>query len=235
MNLKIYYVVIALCLFVTSIGFSQAIRFNTYNFSDDFRVDKTQDTYNGEGSELDDNSDLYFGIGYEQNFGKRISISAEINSSMGRIYSESYVTLYEPFLNINTGETETALSYYNFFVSYVELKYISKYFFRENDERSCYLASTLGFKKVNYGYKLQNESDGGLPLKESKLIIPLGFRLGWRGSIEGWFGDGFVGAGLNIGAGVDPKDRVVKAFNKHSTISKIYITAGYCFGIGWAD
>lgn len=235
MKLKINYTVAALLFLIADNGFSQAIRFNIYNFCDDFRINESSDIYNEGGSSLDDNSDFYCGIGYEQNIGDRISISAEINSSMGKIYSESYVSVPESYVNQTSGQTFIGLKDYSLYVSYVELKYISKYFFRENDDRCGYIASTLGFKKVNYGYADQQENQGDLSLKESKLIFPLGLRLGWRGSIDGWFGDGFVGAGLNIRAGAESKDPVIKVFNKNSTISKIYFTAGYSFGIGWAD
>lgn len=235
MKLNIKYAVAVLMMLAGSNGFSQAIRFNTYNYCDDFRVNKSTDIYDEGGSSLDDNSDFYWGIGYEQNVGDRISVSAEINSSLGKIYSESYVSIPEPYVDLTTGQTYTTTKSYNLYVSYVELKYISKYFFKENDDRSGYIASTLGFKKVNYGYSDEEGGEGDLSLKESKLIIPLGLRLGWRGSIDGWFGDGFIGAGLNIGASSEVKDPIIKAFNKNSSISTIYFTAGYSFGIGWAD
>lgn len=225
--------VILLVLF-SSGGFSQAIRFNTYNFCDDFRKKSTK-IGNTTNVYLDEGSDIYFGIGYEQNVNDRISVSGEINTSLGRVYAASELETSVSVTDPITGDVSTQYYRYEFYVSYLELKYISKYFFRSNDERSGYFASTLGFKNINFGYADEYSGAEDIEQKESKLIFPLGVRLGWRGSIDGWFGDGFIGAGINIGAGKEPKDAVVKAFNEGSSISKVYFTAGYCFGIGWAD
>ncbi|MBK7855347.1 MAG: hypothetical protein IPJ79_10955 [Bacteroidetes bacterium] len=148
MKLNIKYAVAVLMMLAGSNGFSQAIRFNTYNYCDDFRVNKSTDIYDEGGSSLDDNSDFYWGIGYEQNVGDRISVSAEINSSLGKIYSESYVSIPEPYVDLTTGQTYTTTKSYNLYVSYVELKYISKYFLKKTMTEADTLPLLLGLKKL---------------------------------------------------------------------------------------
>jgi hypothetical protein len=116
----------------------------------------------------------------------------------------------------------------------------SMYFLSDMTSGS-YIATSLGFRTV----RLQLDpsvwdpnGSFGTPLpawagsSESKITLTqLGLRFGLRSELEGFYGDLYVGFGVNLGE----LDGLLPVYLRSSdwALSRAYVQAGYSFGIGW--
>lgn len=116
--------------------------------------------------------------------------------------------------------------------------YRSMYFFSDNDGGAAFYAGPfVGFRQVSYEvepttYSYYSYDEPGWSRREtgSTTMFPLGLRMGFRGPLDGFSGDIYVGFGFLAG-GSDP----VKApyLDSKDRISRTILQAGYTMGIGW--
>jgi hypothetical protein len=228
MNKKI---IIGLCIFFflynKTILRAQAIRLNLLDYSSVIK-----------GGDV---SGFYAGFGYEQNVGDRIAVSLEYNFS----YLNN-TTEYDQYYNSSYYDNSGNSSYltFDYFIAYPskELAWQSKYFFNDNDEGSWYIASGIAYKSIKYNWGITDiNADYNYPVppelaegkfEESVAVIPLSLKLGYRNSIDGIFGDYFIGINYNTG-GSSPDDVILKNYLQ-GVIRKINFSFGLNFGFGWA-
>ncbi len=146
----------------------------------------------------------FMGYGFDHVVSERSSIGLDLLGSWSSLFSGG------------SGYRETSYLYVSD-ISYrparaiVSLSLRSDFAFSDITDKHVYLGSTAGLTwaraSVNilsmYDSNYNNISPGQLGLKaktaESTILIPLGFRLGFRGGMDGGFADLYVGAGVNIG------------------------------------
>lgn len=218
-------------------SYAQGIKFNTLCWSNDFKSKVDEE------STTNFMSDWYYGIGYEQNIGDKLAVSLCFNSSLGKTFGKEDVnTKYIYYTDINGNENSYPYEYTSY-ISYTGLSYESKYFFNENDDNSMYVSSGIGFKSVKWTFIAA--SDYNIPdslitftagtMIDKTTIIPLSIKIGGRGSMDGWFGDWFLGFNYNLGVDKLPAKQSFKDLEFEKPMHKLAFTAGYSFGIGWAD
>jgi len=182
-------------------------------------------------------TNLFYGIGYEQNFGKRIALSLEYNKGFG-IGENDYVSVRFRDANQEGYDFDYLTT-----LPWSEFAYQAKYFFADNDEDAGYISSGISVRSINARtdvVHLQYDSTyistvgamGGV-IEEKITLFPISIKFGYRGSIDGFFGDYFVGIHLIPGAAgknVAPK---LASLVETKFFSATAITFGMSFGIGW--
>jgi hypothetical protein len=135
--------------------------------------------------------------------------------------------------------------FYGYFVSYSpitrtwSLTLRSLYFL--NDEVSgFYIASSIGYRAVELELDPDVSATGSWVTTQPSWArrsthnggyTQLGFRLGTRSELDGFYGDLFLGLGLNLG---DPDlDLPLYMAQSDWGIKDLYLQAGYSMGIGW--
>jgi hypothetical protein len=218
---RIFFIFLMACPFLIS---AQAIRFNYFGAS---------------YFEVTSKKNYYYGFGYEQNIGSGIAVSLEYNRGYG--FDDEYA-------NLSLDYTENGDIYkvnYSLQMPWTEFSYQSKYFFTGADDNSFYISSGIGLRSVkydihsvdatingNYAYGLFPD---GIETKKITLI-PVSVRLGYRGSIDYWFGDYAIG--LSYIPGASSKETGFSTIDNHSTkanFRNFSFTFSCAFGIGWAD
>lgn len=94
--------------------------------------------------------------------------------------------------------------------------YRSAYHVSDNENASFYLGPTLGFARIG-------EDD---PV----TVVPLGFRMGVRGGLEGFYADLYGGVISNLGAG----SAVSTGDGEVTDTSGLLLVLGLNIGFGWA-
>lgn len=115
------------------------------------------------------------------------------------------------------------------------LTYRSMYFFADNDGGAAFYAGPfIGFRQVTYEVSpttySYDEPSWSRHETGSTTMFPIGMRMGFRGPLDGFSGDIYVGFGFMAG-GSDP----VKApyLDSKDRLSRTILQAGYTMGIGW--
>ncbi len=186
-----------------------------------------------------------YGIGYEQNLHRRISIvvspgfefpsgtddELNYNSSRGLYQYGNEITTID-----FTRKHATS-----------KLTFESRYFFRDNDEASWYMASKISFQKRKETTKILDIGDLNQSVNsfhdievsgeysQNLFITPLSFTLGHRSNLEGFIFD------FNLGYAFLPKNKYELTIPNGSTTDKSIIfysriiTFGLSIGYGWAS
>jgi len=185
----------------------------------------------------------YYGFGYEQNLGTKVAVSLEYNKGYS-LSTVDYTPLsyYEYYDQVGLGYS----FYYGHAITWSEIAYISRYFFDYNDDGSWYLSSGIGLRtakieivteNISYDTPYFSQATQFQNLKSSNVtLIPISFKVGYRNSIDGFFGDYFLG--LTYIPGAEDKGSGNKAFDtfiNKKYFNNISFNFGICIGIGWAD
>lgn len=118
--------------------------------------------------------------------------------------------------------------------------YRSQYHFADNDGGGTfYLGPTLGVRSVKQSLRYSEEIPGiwyntiqERETKESKLLFPLGMRIGVRGPLDGGYYDIYLAMGTNLGAGDVPINDVA-ILTGESLPNKLFFQTGFAYGVGW--
>lgn len=219
--------------------FGQAFRFNTVSYSGDFI------TIPNVSSATFASSNLFLGLGYEQNIGEKIALSLELSHSYGFITGPENSGSKE-FSYFDTGNNLSNFTYSRVsYISYLALNYQSKYFFYTNQDVSTYISTGIGLKSVKWYLKPEIDNNSipesfqgkfsNSPINENKLVVPITFRLGRRGSLDDTFGDISIGVSYNLGANGLNENKYLKYLFEESPMRNIAFGINYSFGFGWAD
>jgi hypothetical protein len=185
---------------------------------------------------------LFWGFGYEQNIGDRIAVSLEYSKSYN-LDESNFETSYTYRDASGYGYGYSSLSTYG----WSEISYHSKFFFTPSDDRAWYVSSGIGIRTfhhildiygaqfdVPYASLSQSIVDG--THTEDVTLIPVTLKLGQRGSIDGWFGDWFLGLSFIPGAsGKLPPANSPYDKSSYLSLKGVSFVFGLNFGIGWAD
>ncbi|MBL0033106.1 MAG: hypothetical protein IPP27_13360 [Bacteroidetes bacterium] len=199
--------------------------------------------YNEVGRTGTDNS--AFGIGYEQNLNSRISILInpgmeypdDLDDTFSYDYRDGLYQYDNDVTDIGFSRKHTTL----------KLTFESRYFFRDNDENSWYMASKASFQSRKETTIIHYIGDYNSPqtsfhdievngeYSQSVFITPLSLTIGHRSNLEGFIFD------FNFGYAFLPKNvydlsiPTGSIIDKSVTYHKSTITFGLSIGIGWAS
>lgn len=94
------------------------------------------------------------------------------------------------------------------------LNYRSAFHLADTDGPSTYLGPTIGVRRIDLS-------------SDPKTLVPIGFRIGVRGGLEGFFADLHAGVVVNMGAGSITPDP------GHAAIAATTFCVGLDLGWGW--
>ena len=184
-------------------------------------------------------SNYFYGFGYEHNIGSKIALQFEYNK--GYSLDENYGYYY--YDNINSPVNFE----YNLEIPWYEFAYQSKYFFSGNDEKSFYISSGISMRMAKYNMEIYSVSYNpqnvtapppiptGLIIKSYNLF-PISLKVGWRNTIDGWFGDYNFGISFIPGANNRKSGNPnIDQYLKDEGLKNISFNIGLTFGFGWVD
>lgn len=161
----------------------------------------------------------------------RAGVDHDVNErgSLGVDYALS-IDLFGAGQDGETGTYQGNSVYYVLNAKAQGLTLRSAYHFSDNDEASFYFGPFAGFRTVEYEVR---PDDFNAPFRNetgSGTLFNLGFKLGYRGALDGFFSDVHVGYGTNFG-NLD----LVKApyLDKKDMLGRGFFLVGYSWGIGW--
>jgi hypothetical protein len=186
-----------------------------------------------------------YGIGYEQNLHRRISIFVsagfEFPDGTDDEYNYSSRSGFYQY-----GNDKTSIEYSrNHTTNKLTLE--SRYFFRDNDDASWYIASKISFQKrkeitkilnignINQSVNSFHDIEVQGEYSQNLFITPLSLIMGHRSNLEGFIFD------FNFGYAFLPKNEYELSIPNGSTTDKsiifdsTIITFGISIGYGWAS
>lgn len=180
-------------------------------------------------------SSYQLGMGYDHDFNDHISMGLDITIDLQRATEEGGRSIEVPYAGLiaNYYSGDRLLS----------VTYRTAYAFMDNSETHFYVGSYFGFRSfkqtLDLGYVSDpsgNGTSGNGPFAQhaeaKKIMIPIGLRLGVRGSLEGGFADLYTQLGYNIGGG---KSAFTQSYfaGEDFDLSSMSFTLGLAYGFGW--
>lgn len=164
-------------------------------------------------------------LGGDLDLSDRTSIGLDLTMRAGFFYSDEPRSIDQPGV------------YGDYILSQkcTGLTYRSQFFFSDNDGSAAYIGTFIGFRRLSQeATPIAYDNNGDTPSwarnsSGSTTFFPLGLRLGIRGSLEGFYGDLYMGVGTSLG-GEDPLRAVY--IDDRDGLAPLFIQAGYAIGFG---
>ena len=187
---------------------------------------------------------LYTGLGYEHNLGNRIALSFEYNISYSAIIKDE---IFFSDQNTQYASIKSGSNYYRYGYttkhSMHEIGYQSKYFFRVNSGHSWYVSTGISMLLINYNWEINsslNQNNVALPsdfktgkFSEPVTYLPFTLRFGFRGPIDGSYGDYSFGLKANLSGDKTPTEKSYQYAGNSSLIDVGFFLCA-SWGFGWA-
>jgi hypothetical protein len=175
-----------------------------------------------------------FGMGYDHDFNDRISMGLDVTMDLPGSADESGESIEVPYGgligNYYTGDRVLSVTYR------------TAYAFSNNEDAHLYLGSYFGFRSFKQTLELSYVEDpsgwtsgnGPFPQRAEakKTLVPVGLRLGVRGSLESGFADVYTQVGYTIGGGESAFAQSYFA-GEEFDLSSLSFTLGLAYGFGW--
>lgn len=182
------------------------------------------------------------GIGYDQNLGSKVSLALTLH-----YYYDLAADGVEPrFLDFSDSEYGHVRMSFDEDADAISLTYSSKFYFKEVNDRGLYCSTELGIMKTTLYYTPYNISadnrtlsaykgvQGEVETALSKILMPVSFNLGYRGDVEGAYGEYYIGiTTLPLGNGDSSFPSALRDHGFGSRYTKFALQFGFCAGIGW--
>lgn len=190
-------------------------------------------------------STFYYGFGYEQNVGDKISLGLTYRKgySIDPDYSSTTNTYtfvgYENGVGYNVSFDVVNISDWH------EFNYTSKYFFEDNMEGG-YFSSSIGIVKTDIEYNVQNIWVDQYPAyyafditpgvyHQELTLVPVSFDLGSRSEFDGWYYDLYLGVSmLPFGNKKDVKPQFLHNRGVESLFDPLSFHIALSVGVSWA-
>ncbi|MBK9760826.1 MAG: hypothetical protein IPO90_12850 [Flavobacteriales bacterium] len=175
-----------------------------------------------------------FGMGYDHDFNDRISMGLDAVIDLGRVTESDSRPFEVPYAGLTAEYISTD--------RFIAFTYRTAYSFSDNSEASLYVGSYFGVRAFTQKMDLIYVTDptgfsygnGPFPQQEEakKTLLPIGLRLGFRGSLEGGFADLYTQLGYTIGGG---ESVFTQPYFKGDgfDLSTMSFTLGLAYGFGW--
>ena len=181
------------------------------------------------------------GIGVDLETGTRTGIGIDFQFDPGILPGNALGS--SSFLNgsVKSEILNDATGYYDHTISTYGVQFRSLYFFADNDEAAAYMGSFIGVRSitVDLDYSSQDSYYGfNIPypnnLSASKVVVPIGLRIGVRGDLRQFYSDLHFCFGYQIGGGGELFDPAYKFRVENNFGEKDLGIAGLTYGFGWA-
>lgn len=182
------------------------------------------------------------GIGYDQNVGTKVSLALTFHY----YYDLAADGVSPRFLDFNDNEYGHVRMSFGENADAFSLTYSSKFYFKEVSDRGLYCSAELGIMKTTLSYTPYNLSADNRILYDykgvqsevetsiSKILMPLSFNLGYRGDVDGAYGEYYIGiTTLPLGNGDSSFPSALREHGFGSRYTKFALQFGFCAGIGW--
>ncbi|MCC6839747.1 MAG: hypothetical protein IT230_06270 [Flavobacteriales bacterium] len=128
--------------------------------------------------------------------------------------------------------------------SLFSINYHTEYALGEDDGTHGYIGTYIGIRRLKQEWAsdgtLYYSSNGDLiavpapPREVSKVLVPLGIRMGVRGTTDGGFMDLYGAVGYQIGGGKNLlTGNFAQAGMEYAETSALAFTIGWAYGFGW--
>ena len=184
----------------------------------------------------------FYGIGYEQNVGEKISLGLTYRKgydiTSGETVDVEYVNYTKALDDVRIDLLQTG--------TWSEFSYSSKYHFTDNSDGGFYIANSLSMFNaktninitqitVNGNSDISNyDGIGTIAYEKSITLLPLSIDLGYRSEFDGWYQDYYFG--INLLPFGNNKTVQPSQLSDHGLTSKfnsLSFRFGMCFGIAW--
>ncbi len=176
---------------------------------------------------------LHWMAGFGFDASDRTSIGLDLVGHLSFEPSESYVedVIYNGY-NVS----------YSLSRNVIGLQYRSTYFLR-NDNSGAYLGPYLGFRRFDREVLVLNTYSNSVGLGSSvdpswartyrttAMLFPVGMRFGIRSEMDGWYGDLYVGLGLQLGS--VKETNAAPFLDEKDELKGFSFQVGYAIGMGW--
>jgi hypothetical protein len=182
------------------------------------------------------------GIGYDQNVGTKVSLALTFHY----YYDLAANGAESRSLDFNDNEYGHVRMSFDEDADAMSLTYSSKFYFKEVSDRGLYCSAELGIMKTTLYYTPYNISADNRTLTAykgvqaevetsiSKILIPVSFNLGYRGDIEGGYGEYYFGiTTLPLGNGDSSFPSALRDHGFGSRYTKFAFQFGFSAGFGW--
>lgn len=176
------------------------------------------------------------GLGVDRTFNDRFTAGFDITYDIAHV-----LKLEDEYLQLNNNGAGT----YDVKPKLLSLNYHTEYALADNDGVHGYVGTFIGLRHITQDWTLQDsynsygyvDNRGYRPLiKASKWLVPVGLRMGLRGTTDGGFVDLYAAVGYQIGGGdqivAGPLYRSAEGL-KYMETSSLAVTFGLAYGFGW--
>lgn len=176
------------------------------------------------------------GIGVDRTFNERFTAGLDISYDLAHLLRPE-IGLYSD--NINGAGNYVVRP------KLLSLNYHTEFALADNDGVHTYIGTFIGLRHItqtwtlqdNYGTSGYLDNQGFSPLiKVSEWLVPVGLRLGLRGTTDGGFVDFYAAVGYQIGGGDQLVTRSLYRStegSKYAETSSLALTFGLAYGFGW--
>ncbi len=175
-----------------------------------------------------------FGMGYDHDFNDRISMGLDAVIDLARATESDSRPIELPYAGLTAEYISTD--------RFIAFTYRTSYAFSDNSEASLYVGSYFGVRAFTQTMDLiyvtdpNGFSNGNGPflqqVEAKKTLLPIGLRLGIRGSLEGGFADLYTQFGYTIGGGESVFTESYLT-GPEFDLASTSITVGLAYGFGW--
>ena len=184
---------------------------------------------------------VFYGFGYEQNVGEKISLGLTYRKGYditdGETVDVEYVNYTKALDDVRIDLLQTG--------TWSEFSYSSKYHFTDNSDGGFYIANSLSLFNaktiinitsiyVNGSSESNYDGIGTIAYERSITLLPLSIDLGYRSEFDGWYQDYYFGINfLPFGNNKTVQPSQLSDHGLTSKFNSLSFRFGMCFGIAW--
>lgn len=191
---------------------------------------------------------FFYGIGYDQNFGDKLSLGLTYKG--GYALDDGYWNqeIDYSFLSTDASNIEHVISFSVIHkTSWHEFAYTSKYFFEDNTDGGYFISSGISLLQATNTYQVYglaqdqvqvpNYQDLSQGLYEQKItLFPVSLDLGGRGAFDGFYFEYYLGmAFLPFGSKKDVEPAFLNNHGVETRFQPVSFHMGLSIGVSWAD
>ena len=185
---------------------------------------------------------VFYGFGYEQNVGEKISLGLTYRKGYDITDGENSETESINYLSKTSDDVRINLLQS---ATWNEFSYSSKYHFTDNSDGGFYIANSLSLFNaktiinitsiyVNGSSESNYDGVGTIAYERSITLLPLSIDLGYRSEFDGWYQDYYFGINfLPFGNNKTVQPSQLSDHGLTSKFNSLSFRFGMCFGIAW--
>jgi hypothetical protein len=177
-------------------------------------------------------SNYCMGAGVDRTFNELLTVGFDISYDLANAFREQG---RDETLSI--GGTDHS---YQLFHHVLCMNYHTEFALGDNGGTHGYIGTYIGLRDVfqkwrsSGAYSAYSSSSNGPAVRGSRILVPIGLRLGFRGPTDDGFMDLYFALGYQIGGGNHVMDEAMyRSVPEFMETSSLAITIGWAYGLGW--